>query len=148
MIATIISAGNYGGLLPITDGISRPACIQSAISVGATDDQDRVASFFNNASILSLLAPGTGTGKDLSTNPPGSGIYSSIPGGSYTDMSGTSMAAPHVAGAWALLRQARPAATVDQILDALQSTGVLITDEKRPHITKPRIQVDSALNAL
>jgi subtilisin family serine protease len=132
-IATIISAGNYG-YIP-TYGIGRPACIQSAVSVGATTDDDAVALYSNNASILSLFAPG-------------SDIYSSIPGGGYVSWSGTSMAAPHVAGTWALLRQARPAATVDQILDALQSTGVPITDPQRPDITKPRIQVDSALNAL
>ena len=54
------------------------------------------------------------------------------------------MSTPHVAGAWALLRQADPAATVDEILTVLQDTGVPITDA-RNGVTKSRIQVDAAL---
>ena len=50
--------------------ISSPACISSAISVGATTDSDAVASYSNSASFLSLLAPG-------------SIITSSVPGGGY-----------------------------------------------------------------
>src|SRR5690625_7051581 len=56
------------------------------------------------------------------------------------------MAAPHVAGAWALMKQASPSASVDEVLAAFEQTGVPITDN-RPGgtVTKPRIQVDSAL---
>jgi hypothetical protein len=59
------------------------------------------------------------------------------------------MAAPHVAGAFALLRSAAPSASIDQILAALTSTGVSITDT-RPGgtVTRPRIQLDLALAAL
>ena len=60
------------------------------------------------------------------------------------------MAAPLVAGAWSLLRQAAPDATVDQILAALQSTGLPVTDMRRLGgiETKPRVQVFPALTAL
>ncbi len=133
-IATVIASGNSG----YTDGISAPGCISSAVSVGATTDSDTVASYSNSASILSLLAPG-------------SNINSSIPGacsgGCYASWSGTSMATPHVAGAWALLMQANPSATVNQVLSALQSTGYAILDS-RNNLTKPRIQVDQAFLAL
>jgi hypothetical protein len=57
------------------------------------------------------------------------------------------MAAPHVSGAWAVLKSKSPTATVDQVLAALTSTGVPVTDS-RNGITKPRIKVDAALNAL
>ena len=54
------------------------------------------------------------------------------------------MATPHVAGAWALLKQQNPNITVTDALNALSSTGNQITDT-RNGIVKPRIQVDAAL---
>jgi hypothetical protein len=93
-----------------------------------------VAGYSNSASILNLLAPG-------------SSIYSSVPGGIYTYLSGTSVAIPHVTGAWAVLKSKKPTATVDEVLAALTNTGVLITDS-RNGIAKPRIKVDAALAAI
>src|SRR3989475_7656805 len=59
------------------------------------------------------------------------------------------MAAPHVAGTWALLKQAKPTANVDEILQALTGTGVMIEDTLAgTGTTRPRIQVDLALSAL
>ncbi|MDH3890339.1 MAG: S8 family peptidase [candidate division Zixibacteria bacterium] len=54
---------------------------------------------------------------------PGVSIYSSVPGGSYQAMTGTSMAAPQVAGLVALMRQKNPSATVEQIKTAILSTA-------------------------
>ncbi|MCP5198337.1 MAG: S8 family serine peptidase [Gammaproteobacteria bacterium] len=129
-IATVIASGNSG----YTNAISSPACISSAVSVGNTTKNDAVYSTSNSASFLDLLAPGTS-------------IYSSVPGGGYESWNGTSMAAPHVAGAWAVLKQAKPAAGVAEVLSALKSTGKAVTDA-RNGITKPRIQVNTALAAL
>ena len=129
-IATVVASGNDS----YTDGISTPACISSAISVGATTDADSVASFSNSAGILDLLAPGTY-------------IRSSIPGGGTAVYSGTSMATPHVAGAFAILRSKDNAASVSDILFALKSSGIPITDNRNA-IRKPRIQVDAALQRL
>ena len=56
------------------------------------------------------------------------------------------MAAPHVAGAFAILKQAVPGASVSQMLQALQGTGLPITDVTG--ITTPRIQIDAALDSL
>jgi subtilisin family serine protease len=126
-IATIVSSGNDG----FTDSLSSPACISSSISVGATPTSYTVASYSNSASFLDLLAPG-------------SSINSSVPGGSYETWNGTSMAAPHVTGAWAVLKSKWPDGTVDQVLTALTSTGYPIEDS-RNGITKPLIQVDAAL---
>jgi subtilisin family serine protease len=72
---------------------------------------------------------------------PGS-IYASIPGDLFGYKSGTSMAAPHAAGAFAVLRQLSPSATVSDILTMLQSNGVLITDA-RNNIAKPRIRLSN-----
>src|SRR5262249_22778370 len=96
----------------------------------ATDNSDAVASFSDRASFMSLYAPGVA-------------INSSVPPNSYLPYYGTSMAAPHVAGAWAILKQRMPSATVSQILSMLQSTGVPITDSG---FTIPRLKIDSALN--
>lgn len=129
-IATVIASGNAGD----STGIGTPACISSAISVGSTTDSDGVSSFSNSASFLSLLAPG-------------SSIESSIPGGGTAVWSGTSMATPHVSGAWAILKQHVPSASVDDVLAALQATGLPVTDD-RNGVTTPRIRIHAAANAL
>jgi subtilisin family serine protease len=112
-VATVVASGNSG----IPFAISTPGCISSAVSVGSTDKNDVVSWFSNVASFLSLLAPGEA-------------ITSSVPGGGFSEQSGTSMAAPHVAGAWAVLRQAAPGASVSDILARLRSTGLPITDDR------------------
>jgi subtilisin family serine protease len=131
-IATVIASGNDGS----TSKMSSPACISSAVSVGSTEKADVVSSFSNVAPVLSLFAPG-------------GIIQSSYPGGQWIFASGTSMATPHVTGAFAILKQAVPSASVSTMLSALQQTGVSIADI-RPGgtVTKPRIQVARALSSL
>lgn len=139
-IPTIIASGNDGS----STAINHPACISTAISVGSTDDGsngttvDSVSSFSNSSPALDLLAPGQW-------------IQSAIPDFSFLDktfenFNGTSMAAPHVAGAWAVLKSKAATASVDQIFSALKTTGKSITDS-RNNLTRPRIQIDAALNS-
>ncbi|HET6375352.1 MAG TPA: S8 family serine peptidase, partial [Methylocella sp.] len=126
-IATVIASGNNG----FNSAIGSPACISSAIAVGSTLDTANVLSSFSNHSPkVRLLAPG-------------SNILSSVPPGLKTTaiFDGTSMAAPHVTGAFALLRNVKEQSTVDDIAAALECTGVPVT---RAGITKPRIDVNAA----
>jgi subtilisin family serine protease len=129
-IATIAASGNSSS----TDSISSPACISSVISVGATTESDYVAYYSNSASFLDLLAPG-------------SSITSAVPGTGYATWNGTSMATPHVAGAWALMKSFNPDLSVDYLLNVFEATGKPILD-LRNSITKPRIDVFASYNLI
>jgi subtilisin family serine protease len=134
-IATAIAAGNDGSC----GSVSNPACISTSVAVGASTDSDVRASYSNwNAAMVRLFAPG-------------SSIYSATAASdtSYASMSGTSMAAPHVAGAFALLKQRLPAGTVTELLDALRASGVPIaTSCDGGRAPTPRIAVDRAIASL
>ena len=133
-VASVIAAGNNF----LGNGLTSPACISSAISVGSIDKSNNVSFFSNVASFMSLFAPGDS-------------INSSVPGGGYAVFSGTSMAAPHVAGAWAIMRQAAPGASVSAILSAFRSTGLPITDDRiffGGGATVPRVSIFQALASI
>ena len=129
-IATIVASGNDGSI----NSIAAPACVPTAVSVGSTGPTDEVSWFSNVAPFLTLFAPGEG-------------INSALQNGGFMAADGTSAATPHVAGAWAVLKQAAPTATVDEILEALTSTGLPVT-EPFSGVTKPRIRVFEALATL
>ena len=126
-IPVIAAAGNNG----LTDGLVAPACLSNSISVGSTNLADGISPFSSSATFLDLLAPGED-------------IVSSVPGGLYQTGTGTSFSAPHVAGAWAILRAGAPFSSIVELMDAFNTTGVGILDE-RNNLTVPRIQVDLAL---
>ena len=129
-IATVTASGNQG----YCGYMEAPGCISSAVSVGATDSGDAVAGYSNSASFLGLLAPG-------------SAVTSSVPGAGYAELDGTSMAAPHVAGAWALMKQKDPSSGVGDILIAFNATGTGIADSgKCAGTTTKRINVNDAYN--
>jgi subtilisin family serine protease len=130
-IASVISSGNDGW----NDRVSEPACSSTAVAVGATTNLDNIPGFSNRGPLLDLFAPG----RD---------ITSSVNNGGYGVKSGTSMAAPHVAGAWAVLRQVAPTLTVQEALDILQSTGTPVTYlSGGTQVTTPRINLLAALGA-
>ena len=62
-------------------------------------------------------------------------------------MQGTSQAAPHVAGAVAVLAAARPTASIDQIVSAFTNTGQLVVD-RRSSIAKRQLDLSAALASL
>jgi len=130
-IATVAISGNQG----YDDAISWPGCISRAIAVGATTASDELWSDSNSSDLVGLLAPGVD-------------IQVASPPANYHIDSGTSLAAPHVTGAFALLKGIKPDKgdrSVDQILNALQCTGLPVT---RAGITKSRIDVWAAYQYL
>lgn len=138
-IMSFVASGNSA----FSDGLAMPACTPEAVSVGAVYDAnvgglawsgctdsttaaDQVACFSNSASFLNLLAPGA------------------LIATSWSSGGGTSFAAPHVAGAYAVLRGARPAESAASALARFTTYGKAVTDS-RNGLVKPRIDLASAL---
>ncbi|QDU30215.1 Subtilisin BL [Anatilimnocola aggregata] len=115
-VLPVFAVGNEGA------GTSRsPGNYDEALSVGAMDDRDGVADFsssqrFSRWSVPDMVAPGVDT-------------LSAQPGGGFQLMSGSSMATPHVAGLAALLLEAVPSATVDQLEQAIFDSCQQLTTE-------------------
>ncbi|HSW10839.1 MAG TPA: S8 family serine peptidase [Bacillota bacterium] len=118
-----ISIGNAG------DGLTgSPGNVFEAVGVGATDINDNVATWSSGA-VVSRTAwidpppewPDTWVKPDISA--PGVDVLSAHPGGGYFTGSGTSMAAPHVAGTVALMLSADPTLTVTEVLGVLRETS-------------------------
>src|SRR5207245_9522944 len=76
---------------------------------------------------------------------PGVDIFSTLPGGQYGSYSGTSMAAPHVTGAAALLAAYDPSLTAAQIKDRLLSTGDPLADLSGRTVSGRRLNLYNAL---
>jgi hypothetical protein len=129
-VATVIISGNASQ----TNLSAFPGCVSSAVTVGSTTKADVVSSFSNMSAIVDLLAPGSDITSSVNPTP------------SFGSAGGTSMAAPHVAGAFAAIRSACPGATVSDIEAILKNTGTQITDTRAggTHV-KPRIRVGLAV---
>jgi hypothetical protein len=124
----VAAAGNNG----LTIEMTAPACLSGVLSVAASDVDDDMAAFSNTSRTTDVVAPGDS-------------VVSDAIGGGTIGASGTSMASPAVAGCVALLRDARPTATVAEIEAVLRSTGTPVT---RGNTTLPRINCDAALLTL
>lgn len=149
-VATVIASGNSG----FVDGIGAPACISTAIAVGATRlpkyglTADVVPSFSNAPSSTNNGVLNANGDRLLDLLAPGQYVYSAMISSNttYSVLSGTSMATPHVAGAWAVLKQVNSNASVAQVLGWLYQSGVIITDN-RNSLQLPRISLFAAVNS-
>ena len=120
--AMCIAAGNAG---PGASTVGSPGCAKTVITIGATTKSDQVASFssrgptsdgrvkpdvcFPGVNIVACRAAGTAMGTPVNQL--------------YTSASGTSMATPHATGTCALLLQAKPGSSPQQIKDLLMNTA-------------------------
>jgi subtilisin family serine protease len=117
----VISSGNNQGEY----SVSSPSTADAALSVGAVDDADQMASFSNTGPRIgdyALKPDMTAPGSDIHAARSSTGWLGEA-GQQYMDLSGTSMAAPHVAGAAAILVQRRPTWTPAQLKAALMGSA-------------------------
>jgi subtilisin family serine protease len=114
-VLPVMAVGNEG------PGTSRsPGNYIEALSVGAFDREGDVAQF---SSSQRFARPNDAVVPDVVA--PGVGVISARPGGGFQTMQGSSMATPHVAGLAALLLQAKPDATVDELEHAIFASCTL-----------------------
>ncbi|MEV3993075.1 S8 family serine peptidase [Streptomyces sp. NPDC049837] len=108
-VSYAIAAGN-GNILGLPENAcnTSPARVPEAITVGATDNADRRASFSNYGTCVDLFAPGVKVTSAWRTSDTATNT-----------ISGTSMAAPHTAGVAALYLSKHPTASPAQVRDAL-----------------------------
>jgi len=101
----VASAGNSG-----STEIHYPSGLKETISVGATDEADKLASFSNRGGTVDLVAPGVD-------------ILSTSPGGTYQESQGTSFSAPMVSAAAAMLLCIDPSLSVEQVRNQLKTSA-------------------------
>ena len=113
-VISVIAAGNSG---PSYKTIGSPGNARTALTVGATDNNDVIADFSSRGPSNNIF----GIKPDILA--PGVGINSTKMGGGYISYNGTSMATPHVSGAAALILELHPDWTPAMIKSVLMVTA-------------------------
>src|SRR5260370_856160 len=134
----IVAIGNEG------PGTSRsPGNYRTALSVGAANEQGEVADF---SSSQGLPPPRDRIVPDLVGA--GVGVISSVPGGGYLSMDGTSMPTTHIGALAALLFEAKPTATPDQVQNAIFNSCQRTKQMKRDRANRGLPDAEVALKNL
>ena len=110
-VIVVMAAGNEGAAQP---GYPASSATSWGLAVGAVNSSNQMASFSNRAGSNSSMRYVTA---------PGVQVYSTLPNGGYGFLSGTSMAAPHVAGVVALMLSANPNLTDAQVRQIITATA-------------------------
>jgi hypothetical protein len=145
VVALALDAAAAAGVVPVVaagndfheagaGSVASPASSAGAVAVGAVETAGRPAPVHAGFSSVGPTAISLRLKPDVAA--PGVGILSAVPGG-WARLSGTSMAAPHVAGAAALLVQRHPGWTAAQIKSALVQTGIDARDERGRALAPP-----------
>lgn len=116
-VPVIASAGNFGANARGTS----PANCLGAIVVGATASGNVMTRYSNWGPMLDVLAPGGAAGSDVWSTV-NTGAYRQV-GPGYGPLNGTSMAAPHVSGIVAMMKERNPKLSVEEIRSILKNTG-------------------------
>jgi subtilisin family serine protease len=141
----VVAAGNESGR------VASPAAADAALAVGATTIDDQVAAFSDTGPRIGdgglkpdLAAPGVDivAARSSASNLPRTG-----PGGLYTGLSGTSMAAPHVAGAAAMVAQEHPDWTPAQLKSDLMNAATPLAGASVDQVGAGRLDVAKAVAA-
>ena len=136
-IATVAATGNDGE----TNQMRSPACVTSTISVSAYDPE---GDWFHKQ-----LYPKANVSRLTDLFAPGRAYSAHAKRGGYIPGSGTSVAAPHVSGAIALLKSAMPDASVDSIEKAIKDAGEPVELRAVPNDPEiPRLDIAGALAVL
>lgn len=121
-VMPVFAAGNSG---PGPKTVGLPGGCPNAFTIGATDSEDKIANFSSRGP--AVWKTGSFVKPDILA--PGVKVKSSMPGNKYAELSGTSMATPHMSGVIALMYQLQPKLTVDQLAKALKSTATKVGDD-------------------
>lgn len=125
-VIPVAASGNNGQGLT-----GSPGNVREAFSIGATNQQRTPASFSSGEQVYTDSAWGNDAPNNYPTfytipdvAAPGVEVLSSVPGGSYAQLSGTSMSSPHVAGTVGLLVDSLSDPTPDDIITAIEQAAV------------------------
>jgi subtilisin len=120
-ILLVAAAGNDSNRPFSVAAVGNPAACPSIVAVAAVDRHFRIASF-SNAKLDHI--------GEVNLSAPGVSVFSSTTGDGFETLDGTSMATPHVAGLAALLLEANPALSAQQVLDRMLARANALTS---PH---------------
>ncbi len=134
-VVTVAAAGNDADAV----NVSAPACLSNVVAVGGSGRNNNSLYYYTNSnSTLALWAPAVN-------------IISAVPGG-FAALSGTSMAAPHVAGAVALIQNVAtqgnlPRRTPGEVVACLRSTAQPMITDLWNGVTRPRLDIPTVVAA-